>query len=59
MRRIVRQGLRSILRSDEGATLVEYSLLLALLATVCVAALSTLGCSLTFTFGELGRMIGS
>lgn len=30
-------------RSERGASLVEYALLLALIAIVCVAAVSTLG----------------
>ena len=33
----------SMLRDDEGATLVEYSLVVALIAIVCITAVTTLG----------------
>ena len=33
----------SMLRSDDGATLVEYSLVVALIAVVCIAAVTSLG----------------
>jgi pilus assembly protein Flp/PilA len=33
----------SMLRDDEGATLVEYSLIVALIAIVCIAAVTTMG----------------
>lgn len=34
---------RRLLRDDEGVTLVEYGLLITLIALVCIAAASTLG----------------
>ena len=37
-------------RQDEGASLVEYALLLALIAVVCIAAISLLGSSASTTF---------
>jgi pilus assembly protein Flp/PilA len=33
----------SMLRNDDGATLVEYSLVVALIAVVCIAAVTSLG----------------
>jgi pilus assembly protein Flp/PilA len=33
----------SMLRDDDGATLVEYSLVVALIAVVCIAAVTALG----------------
>ena len=33
----------SMLRDDAGATLVEYSLVVALIAIVCIAAVTTMG----------------
>lgn len=33
----------SMLRNDEGATLVEYSLVVALIAIVCIGAVTALG----------------
>lgn len=35
--------LRTRVRDDRGASLVEYALLIALIALVCVAAVATLG----------------
>jgi Flp pilus assembly pilin Flp len=58
MRKFLRHRLRSILFSEEAATLVEYSLLLALLAIACTTAMSSLGCGLSFTFFRAGILIG-
>lgn len=33
----------SMLRDDQGATLVEYSLIVALIAAVCIGAVTALG----------------
>jgi pilus assembly protein Flp/PilA len=33
----------AMLRNDDGATLVEYSLVVALIAVVCIAAVTSLG----------------
>ena len=33
----------SVLRDDEGATMVEYSLIVALIAIVCIAGVTALG----------------
>lgn len=55
---LMQESLR-LLRSEEGATLVEYTLLLALIAIVCSTALTTLGCNLAFTFQRAGGMLGS
>ena len=37
----------SMLRNDEGATLVEYSLVVALIAVACIAAITALGGKVT------------
>ena len=37
-------------RTDRGASLVEYALLLALIAVVCLAAVATLGGAANSTF---------
>jgi pilus assembly protein Flp/PilA len=44
-------------RDEEGATLVEYSLLLSLVAVVCVAAMTTLATSLSAIFSSLAHNI--
>jgi pilus assembly protein Flp/PilA len=42
----------SLGRSDRGASLVEYALLLALIAVVCIAAVTTLGGNLSENYDE-------
>jgi pilus assembly protein Flp/PilA len=43
--------------SERGATLVEYSLLLVLIAVVCIAAVTLLGGSAESSFGSTGAAI--
>ncbi len=46
-------------RSDQrGASLVEYALLLALIAAVCVGAVSLLGGSTSEPYSQLGSQLG-
>ena len=40
---------KSILRRDEGVTLVEYALLLALIAIVCIVAITLIGTNASTT----------
>jgi pilus assembly protein Flp/PilA len=44
-------------RSERGAALVEYALLLALIAVVCIAALTLLGGQASDKFSEVGNSI--
>lgn len=47
-------------RNDErGASLVEYALLLALIAVVCVGAISVLGNTTTEPYSTLGSQLGN
>jgi len=43
---------------DRGASLVEYALLLALLAMVCIAAVSALGDTTSASFSEAVSQLG-
>jgi pilus assembly protein Flp/PilA len=45
------------LRSDEGQDLAEYGLIIALIAVVCIAALTTLGTNLTDILGQLSAKL--
>ena len=50
--------LRALLgRSERGAALVEYALLVALIAVVCIAAISLLGTSAKEKFSKVGSQI--
>ncbi len=48
-----RTRFRSALRDDEGATAVEYSLLAALIAGVCIVAVSAFGQQVATIFTTL------
>lgn len=44
-------------RKEEGATLAEYGLLLALIAVVCIAAITALGTKISSMFNALSGSI--
>lgn len=44
--------------SDRGASLVEYALLVALIAVVCIAAVTVLGKNASSKFNSVGTSIG-
>ena len=44
-------------KSERGAALVEYALLLALIAVVCIVALQFLGSSAATKFSKVGNSI--
>jgi len=44
-------------RSERGASLVEYALLTALIAVVCIAAVSSLGNRASSSFGSISASI--
>ena len=45
--------------SERGASLVEYALLVALIAVVCIAAVTTLGNNASTKFSSVGSSIGT
>jgi pilus assembly protein Flp/PilA len=46
------------LREEEGASLVEYALLVALIALLCLAALTAMGGSIRDAFNAIAAAIG-
>jgi len=46
-------------RDEEGATMVEYGLMVALIAVVCIAAITLLGTSLNSLFGRVQSNVAS
>jgi pilus assembly protein Flp/PilA len=46
-------------RTERGASLVEYVLLVSLIAVVCIAAITFLGNSASKKFSSVGSSIGS
>ena len=50
--------LTSRIDDERGASLVEYALLVALIAVVCIAAVTALGSSVSQKFSEIDSGIG-
>ena len=46
-------------KNERGAALVEYALLLALIAVVCIVALTTLGGQASSKFTDVGNSISA
>ena len=51
--------LRAHFDSDRGASLVEYALLVALIAIVCIAAITLLGGNAATNFSNVANSIGN
>lgn len=45
-------------QQEQGASLVEYALLVALIAVVCIAAVTILGTNASEKFSEVGSSMG-
>lgn len=45
-------------RDETGASLVEYALLVALIAVVCIVAITTLGNNTSSKFSSVGSSLG-
>jgi pilus assembly protein Flp/PilA len=45
-------AIKNLVKDDSGATLVEYGLVLALIALVCIGVLTTLGHSVSTMFSS-------
>ena len=48
---------KKFVRGEEGATMVEYGLMLALMAVVCIAAVTFIGSQSKTTFTNIGGQI--
>ncbi|HVS46139.1 MAG TPA: Flp family type IVb pilin [Verrucomicrobiae bacterium] len=49
--------LSSLHRDEEGATMVEYGLIVALIAVVCIVAVTLIGSRLSGTFNNVANDI--
>jgi pilus assembly protein Flp/PilA len=49
--------LRNVLRDDEGATMVEYGVMVALIAAVCIAVITTLGQKVNNAFSTVNASL--
>jgi pilus assembly protein Flp/PilA len=53
------QKIKNFFNDEEGATAVEYGLMVALIAAVIVLAVTTLGSNVNTTFETVGTAIGN
>jgi pilus assembly protein Flp/PilA len=49
---------KSFVAGEEGATMVEYGLMVALIAAVCIAVVTTLGTNIQAKFQSVSDAIG-
>ena len=49
----------NFIREEEGQNLIEYALLVALIAVVCIAAVTTLGKAASSKFSTVGASISA
>jgi len=52
-------AIRNALDTEEGASLVEYALLVGLIAIVCLVAIAFFGTSVQSSFSHTGSAVGS
>ena len=53
----MRRILMRLLKNDEGATAIEYGLIAALVAVAAVAAMTSVGTSLSTTFNDVATKL--
>jgi pilus assembly protein Flp/PilA len=46
-------SLKNLIRDDNGATMVEYGIIVALIAVACFAIIKTLGGTISTTFSNI------
>jgi pilus assembly protein Flp/PilA len=49
--------LANVLRDDEGATMVEYGIMVALIAAICITVVTTLGQKVSNAFSTVNASI--
>lgn len=52
-------ALRALIEREEGQDLVEYALIVALIALAATAGMDTLASAINSAFGHLGSLLGS
>jgi len=52
-------SIKRFVREEEGVTMVEYGLIAALIAVVCVAAINVIGTQLDKVFDKIGTCLTS
>ena len=52
-------GIQRFVREEEGVTMVEYGLIAALIAIVCIVAITKVGTNLNLVFTEICNKLGN
>ena len=50
-------SIANVIRDDKGATMVEYGIMVALIAAVCIAVVTTLGKNVSNAFSSVNASI--
>lgn len=53
------KGIKSFIKEDEGVTMIEYGLIAALIAVVCVTAIALIGTSLNTKFNAIATCLST
>src|ERR1700741_4066085 len=56
---LMRKLINRLRRDDEGAALVEYGMLVGLIAVICVVAVTTLGTEVSTAFSKIASSLSS
>lgn len=56
MQKLIAQ-VKRFAREDEGATMVEYGLMVALIAIVCITAVTNIGTNLNLVFSDIAAKL--
>lgn len=51
------KSLNAMLRDDEGATMVEYGVIVALIAAVCIAVVALIGGKINTAFSSVNNQL--
>jgi pilus assembly protein Flp/PilA len=49
--------IRGLLRNEDGATMVEYAIMVALIAAICITVIGTLGQSVSNAFANMNASL--
>lgn len=55
----LRTAISRFLTSEDGPTAVEYAVMLALILVACITIITSLGTSISSTFGTVNSSLGS
>ena len=57
MSRLINRVKKSLAQEDQGATIVEYGIMIGLIALVCIVAITTLGDKIQTAFADMADAV--